>query len=274
MRVADVTLAFPSLLLLMRHCRRREAVIADRVRRHRHRGMGGNGAYRARPGAARPGSSTCRRHARSAPRTRASSDVISCPTVIAPVIVWATLGHRRRDHGGGGAVVHRPWRTAPRRRGRDGRRGRESAARRAVGLDRAGAAIGLAVLGLNLLVMVCATRWMCAAWVGWHDRNRIPPTHVRALRETFKALRTSEFPWTRRHDLFEQRLHRQYPSAPAEPSTNSPPTHRAAPSPGWELFAVCRSPLGIGQLINANPSEIALATNTGFGLNLAARALR
>src|SRR5437762_3356340 len=40
---------------------------------------------------------------------------------------------------------------------------------------------------------------------------------------------------------------------------------------GLNLLAAAR--LGIAQLINADPSEIALATNTGFGLNLAARAL-
>jgi len=45
-------------------------------------------------------------------------------------------------------------------------------------------------------VTACVMRWMCAASDAWHDGNRIYPTHVRALRETFKALRTAEFPWT------------------------------------------------------------------------------
>ena len=47
---------------------------------------------------------------------------------------------------------------------------------------------------------------------------------------------------------------------------------RTAPHllPDRELFAgLAAARLGIAHLINADPAEIALATNTGFGLNLA-----
>jgi len=101
------------------------------------------------------------------------------------------------------------------------------------------------------------------------------PTHVRALRETFKALRTSEFPWTADTIYLNNASIGPIPERTRR-ALDEFTAKRTAPHllPDRELFAgLAAARLGIGQLINANPSEIALATNTGFGLNLAARAL-
>ena len=101
------------------------------------------------------------------------------------------------------------------------------------------------------------------------------PTHVRALRETFKALRTSEFPWTADTIYLNNASIGPIPERTRR-ALDEFTAKRTAPHllPDRELFAgLAAARLGIAQLINANPSEIALATNTGFGLNLAARAL-
>src|SRR5712664_1883625 len=101
------------------------------------------------------------------------------------------------------------------------------------------------------------------------------PTHVRALRETFKALRTSEFPWTADTIYLNNASIGPIPERTRR-ALDEFTAKRTAPHllPDRELFAgLAAARLGIAQLINADPSEIALATNTGFGLNLAARAL-
>jgi selenocysteine lyase/cysteine desulfurase len=101
------------------------------------------------------------------------------------------------------------------------------------------------------------------------------PTHVRALRETFKALRTSEFPWTADTTYLNNASIGPIPERTRR-ALDEFTAKRTAPHllPDRELFAgLAAARLGIAQLINADPSEIALATNTGFGLNLAARAL-
>src|SRR5207247_532945 len=52
---------------------------------------------------------------------------------------------------------------------------------------------------------------------------------------------------------------------------------RTAPHllPDRELFAgLAAARLGVAQLISCDPSEVALATHTGYGLNFAARARR
>jgi len=105
--------------------------------------------------------------------------------------------------------------------------------------------------------------------------NRLSPTHVRALRETFKALRTSEFPWTADTIYLNNASIGPIPERTRR-ALDEFTAKRTAPHllPDRELFAgLAAARLGIAQLINCDPSEIALATNTGFGLNLAARAL-
>jgi len=101
------------------------------------------------------------------------------------------------------------------------------------------------------------------------------PTHVRALRETFKALRTAEFPWTADTVYLNNASIGPIPERTRR-ALDEFTAKRTAPHllPDRELFAgLAAARLGIAQLINAHPSEIALATNTGFGLHLAARAL-
>ena len=101
------------------------------------------------------------------------------------------------------------------------------------------------------------------------------PTHVRALRETFKALRTAEFPWTADTIYLNNASIGPIPERTRR-ALDEFTAKRTAPHllPDRELFAgLAAARLGLAQLINADPSEIALATNTGFGLNLAARAL-
>ena len=101
------------------------------------------------------------------------------------------------------------------------------------------------------------------------------PTHVRALRETFKALRTSEFPWTADTVYLNNASIGPIPERTRR-ALDEFTAKRTAPHllPDRELFAgLAAARLGIAQLINCEPSEIALATNTGYGLSLAARAL-
>jgi len=101
------------------------------------------------------------------------------------------------------------------------------------------------------------------------------PTHVRALRESFKALRTAEFPWTADTIYLNNASIGPIPERTRR-ALDEFTAKRTAPHllPDRELFAgLAAARLGVAQLINADPSEIALATNTGFGLHLAARAL-
>ena len=101
------------------------------------------------------------------------------------------------------------------------------------------------------------------------------PTHVRALRETFKSLRASEFPWTADTTYLNNASTGPIPERTRR-ALDEFTAKRTAPHllPDRELFAgLAAARLGIAQLINADPSEIALATNTSWGLNLAARAL-
>src|SRR6058998_241988 len=101
------------------------------------------------------------------------------------------------------------------------------------------------------------------------------PTHVRALRETFKALRTAEFPWTADTIYLNNASIGPIPERTRR-ALDEFTAKRTAPHllPDRELFAgLAAARLGVAQLINCDPSEVALATNTGYGLNLAARAL-
>ena len=101
------------------------------------------------------------------------------------------------------------------------------------------------------------------------------PTHVRALRESFRALRTGEFPWTADTIYLNNASIGPIPERTRR-ALDEFTAKRTAPHllPDRELFAgLATARLGIAQLLNADPSEIALATNTGWGLHLAASAL-
>lgn len=101
------------------------------------------------------------------------------------------------------------------------------------------------------------------------------PTRVRALRESFRALRAAEFPWTADTIYLNNASIGPIPERTRR-ALDEFTAKRTAPHllPDRELFTgLAAARLGIAQLLNAEPSEIALATNTGFGLHLAARAL-
>jgi selenocysteine lyase/cysteine desulfurase len=101
------------------------------------------------------------------------------------------------------------------------------------------------------------------------------PTRVRALRETLRALRATEFPWTADTIYLNNASTGPIPERTRR-ALDEFTAKRTAPHllPDRELFAgLAAARLGIAQLVNADPSEIALATNTGFGLHLAARSL-
>src|SRR5213593_4596226 len=83
------------------------------------------------------------------------------------------------------------------------------------------------------------------------------PTRLRALREQFRALRAAEFPWT------ADTVYLNNASIGPIPER----TDRALQA-GLQAARAT-----VAALLNAEPAEIALATNTSHGLNLAARAL-
>ena len=101
------------------------------------------------------------------------------------------------------------------------------------------------------------------------------PTRVRALRESFRALRAAEFPWTADTVYLNNASIGPIPERTRR-VLDEFTAKRTAPHllPDRELFAgLAAARLGLAHLLNADPGEIALATNTGFGLHLAARAL-
>jgi cysteine desulfurase / selenocysteine lyase len=101
------------------------------------------------------------------------------------------------------------------------------------------------------------------------------PTRVRALRESFRSLRATEFPWTADTVYLNNASIGPIPERTRR-VVDAFTAKRTAPHllPDRDLQA------GLGaardaaaRLINADTGEIALATNTSWGLNLAARAL-
>jgi len=101
------------------------------------------------------------------------------------------------------------------------------------------------------------------------------PTRVRALRESLRALRAAEFPWTADTVYLNNASTGPIPERTRR-ALDEFTAKRTAPHllPDRELFAgLAAARLGIAHLLDADPSEIALATNTSFGLHLAARAL-
>lgn len=101
------------------------------------------------------------------------------------------------------------------------------------------------------------------------------PTRVRALRESCRALRAAEFPWTADTVYLNNASIGPIPERTRR-ALDAFTAKRTAPHllPDRDLFAgLTAARLGIAHLLNADPAEIALATNTSFGLHLAARAL-
>ncbi len=101
------------------------------------------------------------------------------------------------------------------------------------------------------------------------------PTRLRALRESVRALRATEFPWTADTVYLNNASVGPIPERTRR-ALDEFTAKRTAPHllPDRELFAgLAAARLGIADLLNADPGEIALATNTGYGLHLAARAL-
>jgi selenocysteine lyase/cysteine desulfurase len=101
------------------------------------------------------------------------------------------------------------------------------------------------------------------------------PTRVRALRESFRALRTTEFPWTADTVYLNNASIGPIPERTRR-ALDQFTAKRTAPHllPDRELFAMLQAARElVAELINADAHEIALALNTGFGLSLAANAL-
>ena len=101
------------------------------------------------------------------------------------------------------------------------------------------------------------------------------PTRLRALRDQFRALRASEFPWTADTVYLNNASIGPIPERTRR-ALDEFTAKRTAPHllPDRELQAGLQAArLAVARLLNAEPAEIALATNTSHGLNLAARAL-
>jgi len=101
------------------------------------------------------------------------------------------------------------------------------------------------------------------------------PTRLRALRESFRALRAAEFPWTADTVYLNNASIGPIPERTRR-ILDAFNAKRTAPHllPDRDLQAGLQAAReSVAQLINADPGEIALATNTSHGLNLAATAL-
>ncbi len=101
------------------------------------------------------------------------------------------------------------------------------------------------------------------------------PTRLRALRESLRSLRAAEFPWTADTVYLNNASVGPIPERTRR-ALDEFTAKRTAPHllPDRELLAGLQAArAAIAGLINADTAEIALATNTSQGLNLAARAL-
>jgi len=101
------------------------------------------------------------------------------------------------------------------------------------------------------------------------------PAKVRALREELRSLRATEFPWTADTVYFNNASIGPIPERTRR-ALDEFNAKRTAPHllPDRDLFAgLAATREVLARLIGAEPSEIALATNTSFGLSMAARAL-
>lgn len=101
------------------------------------------------------------------------------------------------------------------------------------------------------------------------------PTRVRALRESFRALRAAEFPWTADTVYLNNASIGPIPERTRR-ALDQFTAKRTAPHllPDRDLFGMLQHARElVAELINGDAGEIALAVNTGFGLSLAANAL-
>ncbi|HMA42838.1 MAG TPA: aminotransferase class V-fold PLP-dependent enzyme [Gemmatimonadales bacterium] len=101
------------------------------------------------------------------------------------------------------------------------------------------------------------------------------PAKVKALRESLRHLRASEFPWTADTAYLNNASIGPIPERTRR-ILDAFNAKRTAPHllPDRDLFAGLQAARdAAARLVNADTGEIALATNTGFGLNLAAGAL-
>jgi len=101
------------------------------------------------------------------------------------------------------------------------------------------------------------------------------PTRLRAMRDQFRALRAAEFPWTADTVYLNNASIGPIPERTRR-VLDEFTAKRTAPHllPDRELQAGLQAArTAVARLLNAEPAEIALATNTSYGLNLAARAL-
>lgn len=101
------------------------------------------------------------------------------------------------------------------------------------------------------------------------------PTRLRALRETLRSLRAAEFPWTADTVYLNNAAIGPLPERTRR-ALDEFTAKRTAPHllPDRELSAALQAAReAVARLLNADTAEIALATNTSHGLNLAARAL-
>jgi selenocysteine lyase/cysteine desulfurase len=101
------------------------------------------------------------------------------------------------------------------------------------------------------------------------------PTRLRVLREQFRALRAAEFPWTADTVYLNNAAVGPIPERTRR-ALDEFTAKRTAPHllPDRELLAGLQAArAAVARLLNADPAEIALATNTSHGLNAAARAL-
>src|SRR5438445_2273346 len=100
------------------------------------------------------------------------------------------------------------------------------------------------------------------------------PARLKAVRDQFRALRAAEFPWTADTVYLNNASTGPIPERTRR-ALDEFTAQRTAPHllPDRELQAGLQAArAAVAQLINAEASEIALATNTSHGLNLAARA--
>ena len=101
------------------------------------------------------------------------------------------------------------------------------------------------------------------------------PTRLRAIRDTCKAIRQAEFPWTADTVYLNNASIGPIPER-TRAALDQFNAKRTAPHllPDRDMQGLLQAGRDlVGQLINAEPGEVALATNTSFGLNLAATAL-
>src|SRR3989441_8986808 len=242
------------------------------MRGDRARGLGRHGPAGARPGARRA-RARLRARGAGAGRVRAAArDAPRAPQHPRPGRRRRHAGRGRRHHGGGRALVRRARGPAAHALlGRDGRRGTRPAARRPVGVALPGARDRPHGAG-------CESRGRRVARRAGRPRMTdiaYHPARLKAVRDQFRALRAAEFPWTADTVYLNNASTGPIPERTRR-ALDEFTAQRTAPHllPDRELQAGVQAARAAGaHLINPDASEIAPATTTRHGLNLAARAL-